>query len=167
MSQLVGDGREGNSLKHLSSELFISTKLSFPGWLRPADARAAMENPAVSVHPSSGVGDIVPTAIRECMAVGRTVVPSGVVGIPELRDDGWCGIRVPERDTTAVADAMQQLLENDELRRRYADAARKYVQKKFDLAPNGGRLAQTLFATNRQEPAVLLSSPGAWTGDAR
>ena len=156
--ELVGDGKEANSLKKLARELSISGKVHFPGWLKPADVRAAMENATIFVHPSNGVGDAVPTVIKECMALGTPVIASRTAGIPELLDDGKCGILVPPKDIRAFADGMHQLLESDVLRRAYADAAREYAEKKFDLWRNGHKLAQILSSTNRRRPVALQSS---------
>ena len=80
------------------------------GWLRPADVKAEMEGATVFVHPSNGLGDAVPTVIKEAMALGVPVVASNTAGIPELLDGGKCGILVPPRNVIALADAVQKLV---------------------------------------------------------
>jgi glycosyltransferase involved in cell wall biosynthesis len=92
--------------------------------------------------------------IKESIALGTPVVASHVAGIPELLNDGKCGILVPPANATALADAIQTLLRNPDLRRRYADAAREYAEKKFDLWRNGKKLAEILNSTNRKKHKV-------------
>jgi colanic acid/amylovoran biosynthesis glycosyltransferase len=142
--ELVGDGRERDALEALSRKLEITDRLSFRGWLPPHEVRNIMKQATILVHPSMGLGDAVPTVIKESMALGTPVVASNVAGIPELLDGGKCGMLVPPQDTEALADAIMRLLANNSMRRKYADAACKYAEEKFDLWRNGRNLAKLI-----------------------
>ena len=142
--EFIGDGSEGPNLRMMANELLPSGKVMFRGWLQPSDVRIAMGQATVFVHPSSGVGDAVPTVIKEAMAVGTPVVASKVAGIPELLDGGRCGILVPPSDSNAIADAVEGLFKDPELRQSLAVAAREYAEDKFDAQRNGARLARLL-----------------------
>ena len=83
------------------------------------------------------------------MAVGTPVIASRIAGIPELLDEGRCGILVAPQDSKAIADAIEKLFTNDSLRLCYADAARRYAEVKFDLWRNGQQLADLLSCTER------------------
>jgi glycosyltransferase involved in cell wall biosynthesis len=159
--EFVGDGKEAEVLKTLAKQLLISDRVRFTGWLRPADVKAEMEGATVFVHPSNGLGDAVPTVIKEAMALGVPVVASNTAGIPELLDGGKCGILVPPRNVIALADAVQKLLTNEQLRLCYADAARKYAETTFDLWQNGHQLANLLKSSRRM---FGLSSKKTCTG---
>jgi glycosyltransferase involved in cell wall biosynthesis len=148
---LVGDGVEANSLKNLATQLSITDKVRFLGWLQPAEVRRAMQQATIFVHPSNGVGDAVPTVIKESIALGTPVVASHLAGIPELLNAGKCGILVPPSNPTALADAIEALLRNPDLRRTYADAGREHAEQKFDLWRNGKKLAEILNSTIRQK----------------
>jgi glycosyltransferase involved in cell wall biosynthesis len=147
--ELIGDGKEANSLKALAKELLILERVRFLGRLPPDEVPAAMAQATILVHPSNGLGDAVPTVIKESMALGTPVVASDIAGIPELLDRGRCGMLVPPRNPIALANAIEALLTNYELRRNYADSARKYAEEKFDLWRNGQRLAALLCSTTR------------------
>jgi len=147
--EFVGDGKEAQSLKRLAKELSITERVRFTGWLQPTEVREAMENATIFAHPSDGLGDAVPTVIKEAMALGTPVVASDTAGIPELLDGGRCGVLVPPRAVTALANALQKLLTNERLRRCYADKARKYAETKFDLWQNGKHLASLLTSSRR------------------
>ncbi len=149
--ELVGDGSESAALRALVHELQITNKVRFRGWLTSDEARTAMRQATVLVHPSPDLGDGVPNVIKEAMALGTPVIASSVAGIPELLDNGGCGVLVPPKDVKALADAIETLLANEAMRRKFADAARQYAEKKFDLWRNGQHLADLLSSTTRLE----------------
>jgi len=152
--ELIGDGKERDSLEALASKLGITDRLRFRGWLPPDQVRNIMKQTTILVHPSVGLGDAVPTVIKESMALGTPVVASNVAGVPELLDGGRCGMLVPPNNVEALADAIKTLLANAAMRRTYADAARKYAEEQFDLWRNGRRLANILRSTKRPLEAV-------------
>jgi len=150
--ELVGDGDEAAALRRLADELGIRDRVIFRGWVVFHEVRSAMLQAAVLVHPSSDVGDAKPNVIQEAIALGTPVVASDVAGIPELLDGGRCGILVPPRDVRRLADAIQTLLQNADLRRGYAERARRHAEATLDLWRNGVRLADHLRAATRQAP---------------
>jgi glycosyltransferase involved in cell wall biosynthesis len=152
--ELVGDGKERGSLEVLARELEITDRLRLWGWLPPDQVRNIMKQTTILVHPSIGLGDAVPTVIKESMALGTPVVASNVAGIPELLDNGRCGMLVPPRNVNALADAMKALLSDAAMRQKYSDAARKYAEEQFDTWRNGRRLAEILRSTKRPIDAV-------------
>jgi glycosyltransferase involved in cell wall biosynthesis len=147
--ELVGDGPERAVLETLGKELGIADRVRFRGWLSPDQVRGVMKQAALLVHPSSGLGDAVPTVIKESMACGTPVVASNVAGIPELLDGGRCGMLVPPQNAQALADAIKALLADPAMRRTYAEKARKYAEEKFDLWQNGQGLATVIRSTKR------------------
>ena len=76
----------------------------------------------------------------EAMASGCPVVSTRVSGIPELIEDSRDGILVSERDPQALADAIQRLLEEPELRTRLAARARVRIEHAFDARKEATRL---------------------------
>jgi glycosyltransferase involved in cell wall biosynthesis len=147
--ELVGDGEEGGRLRELAQQLDIMDRVTFRGWLNSDGVRLAMRQAAVFVHPSSGLGDAKPNVVEEAMAVGTPVIASHVSGIPELLDHGNCGILVPPKDVQALAAAIERLLADAALRRRYAEDARRYAEDALDLWRNGARLAEHLRSVER------------------
>ena len=49
--------------------------------------------------------DIIPM-IKEAMAMRTPVIATRMVGIPELLDDGRCGVLVPPQDANSIAEAI-------------------------------------------------------------
>jgi colanic acid/amylovoran biosynthesis glycosyltransferase len=145
--ELVGDGKERGPLEALAKKLKIQDKVRFLGWLPPDQVKTIMKQATLLVHPSRGLGDAVPTVIKESMALGTPIVASNVAGIPELLDGGRCGMLVPPKNVKALAAAMKTLLNNNAIREMYSQAAREHSEAQFDLTINGRRLADLLYST--------------------
>jgi colanic acid/amylovoran biosynthesis glycosyltransferase len=148
--EFVGHGKDADYLRTLAAELQIQDRVTFRGWLPFGEVRTAMRSATILVHPSSEIWDAVPTVIKEAMALGTPVIAANVAGIPELLDDGNCGVLVPPKDATALANAIEMLVTHNELRWTYAAAARRYAEKTFDLWRNGSRLAEILRSTTKE-----------------
>jgi glycosyltransferase involved in cell wall biosynthesis len=74
-----------------------------------------------------------PISVLEAMAAGLPVVASDVGGVGELVDDGATGLLVPPGDPDALAAALQQVLDDAELRRRMGAAGRRRAAQRFDV----------------------------------
>ena len=61
------------------------------------------------------------------------MVATEVGGVPELVEDGVTGFLVPPRDPDALAEALQKLIADPELRRRMGRAGREKALKEFPL----------------------------------
>jgi glycosyltransferase involved in cell wall biosynthesis len=146
---IVGDGPEGGALRQLAVREGIADCVRFLGWCSFEDVRAHMQRATLLVHPSAGLGDAVPTVIKEAMALGTPVVASDVAGIPELLDGGRCGELVPAGDSEALARAIQRLILDERRRGSNARLARDRAGDLFDLARNGAALADRLRNTLR------------------
>jgi glycosyltransferase involved in cell wall biosynthesis len=70
-------------------------------------------------------------ACLEAMAHARPVVASAVGGLLDLVVDGETGILVPPRDVQALRSALERLLDDRELRRRFGEAARERAREHF------------------------------------
>jgi glycosyltransferase involved in cell wall biosynthesis len=65
----------------------------------------------------------LPHTVLEALAVGSPVIATAVGGVPEVVRDGDNGLLVPPNDAAALASAIRRVLNDDELRRRLAEAA--------------------------------------------
>jgi glycosyltransferase involved in cell wall biosynthesis len=67
------------------------------------------------------------------MALGVPVVSTDVNGLRELVVDGQTGLVVPERDPTALADALGRLLRDPALAERLAASGRRLIESRYSL----------------------------------
>ena len=100
--------------------------------ITPGDPRliAMLARSAVFALPSEI--DKSPYSVLEAMFAGLPVVSTPVGGIPEMVLDGETGLLVPPGDDVAIADAIERILGDDELRRRMGTAARDRAHARFD-----------------------------------
>jgi glycosyltransferase involved in cell wall biosynthesis len=66
-----------------------------------------------------------PTKLFEYMAMGRAIVASRLEQIGEVLEDGVTALLVPPGDEAALARALVRLVDDDGLRRRLGEAARR------------------------------------------
>lgn len=84
---------------------------------------------AVYVLPS--LEETQPISIGQAMAVGKAVVGTRSAGIPFMVDDGKTGFLVDYGDPIQLADKIQTVLNDNELRRAMGQAARSEALKKY------------------------------------
>jgi GT2 family glycosyltransferase/glycosyltransferase involved in cell wall biosynthesis len=159
--RLMGDGEEGPRLKQRSSELELTDRVWFAGSV-PNDQIWAMAGPhdicvLPSVYCGDGERDGIPVILLEALSRGHAAVSTRVSGIPELIEDGVHGLLVPDRDADALADAIERLVKDDELRERLARAGRDRVRAEFNLEDKGRELLGLIESARggmRTEPAA-------------
>ncbi len=73
----------------------------------------------------------LPKCLLEAAACGRPIVATEISGCKEIVKNGVNGFLVPARDSTELADALEKLIVNAELRRKFGQAGRKMVEQEF------------------------------------
>jgi colanic acid/amylovoran biosynthesis glycosyltransferase len=91
---------------------------------------------------STGDRDGLPTSVLEAMALGLPVVTTSLNGLAEAVVHDRTGLVVPGHDPEALADALQRLLTDPELRVRLALEARRHVEAHFSLERSVARLRE-------------------------
>lgn len=147
---LIGGGEQERELRLLVERLGLADVVTFRGLLPSEAVLSAMRAATILVHPPISP-DAMPTVIKEAMAVGTPVIASDLAGIPEMLDQGRCGVLVPPGDVPALTQAIAALLADPEARRHQAEAGRRHLERHFDQRANGAELARRLTATVRQE----------------
>lgn len=73
------------------------------------------------------------TVLIEAAASGRAIVTTDVPGCREVVHHGENGLLVPVQDSIALANALQKLIGNSELRRRMSDRGRQIAEVEFKV----------------------------------
>ena len=76
----------------------------------------------------------MPNTVLEAMALELPIVSTRVGGVPELIEDGQCGLLAPIGDADGLAAAVSSLLDDSQRRLQFGQAARARVEEKFDFA---------------------------------
>ena len=82
----------------------------------------------------------LPVVLMEAMATGLPAVTTGIMGIPELVVNEENGVLVAPGRPDLVADALERLARDPELRARLGRAGRERVVEAFDIRREARRL---------------------------
>lgn len=100
-------------------------------WQGPvADIPALWAASHIAVYPSV-YGEGIPKTLIEAAACGKPIVTTDMPGCRETVTDGVTGFLVPPNDAAAVADRLQCLIEDQDLRRRMGAGARDKAVAEF------------------------------------
>jgi glycosyltransferase involved in cell wall biosynthesis len=125
---MVGEGPLKGQAEALAAELGVSDRMVFCGWWD--DVPGLLAATRVSVLSSRHEG--LPRAVVESLAAGVPVVATAVDGTPEVLRDGVNGFLAPPGDLEALGRSIVELLADDELRGRLAEAAPRGLDE-FDI----------------------------------
>lgn len=128
--RLVGDRDPANPNSAGADDLQrwrAAGEVELPGY--STDVRQVWTESHIAVLPSYREG--MPKSLLEPAACGRPLVTTDTTGCRDLVPDGNTGVLVPLYDAEALADAIQKLAENPEMRRRMGDNARALVEREF------------------------------------
>lgn len=119
---IVGDGKERSNLERLASDI---EDVHFLGYRE--DLISVLEKSRVLVLPSrqEGFGLI----LLEAMSAGVPVVATRVGGIVEIVEDRYNGILVEPENPEQLAEGINRVLEDRELRKNLIENGRKTVER--------------------------------------
>lgn len=129
---LIGTGPLREELQARIVALGIQNKVHMLGYVSDTvpyyRASKMLVLPSVSRAESFGLVQV------EAMAAGIPVINTDIAsGVPEVSVDGVTGITVPPNDPSALARAINRLLDDEETRRRYGLAAKARAYEHFSL----------------------------------
>ncbi len=135
--EIIGAGPMEKALKQQIQQLGLQDKVFLRGYLETPALIDALQASHIFVHPSQtdpdGDQEGIPNAILEAMAMGLPVITTDHAGIPELITNGQNGVMVPERDVTALANAMLAMMRRPETWEPMSRVARKLVADRHDI----------------------------------
>jgi glycosyltransferase involved in cell wall biosynthesis len=148
---LIGDGPERQDVERRVADAGLTDRFTFHGERTRPEVARHLQSCDVKVLASfptrGGKREGMPNVLIEAMAAGLPVVSTRLTGIPELVDSGRTGLLVSPADAEALADALEQLIRDAELRRRMGAAGREKALRSFDRLTNAATLAK-LFGLN-------------------
>lgn len=141
----IGDG----ALRQSLTEQIAAKGLAGVIELRGFDPQPAMwmRHSRAVLMPSHTEG--LPYTALECMALGRTLVATQVGALPELLEEGRCGILFPPGDAQALAGAMTALLDDPALGDRVGAAALEAVREEWSAEAMARRYDSEVYAHAR------------------
>jgi glycosyltransferase involved in cell wall biosynthesis len=127
---VVGEGAERRALENESAELGIQSNVVFIGCR--FDIPEILQVLDVYLLPSLSEG--LPMGVLEAMAAGCPVIATDVGGVPSVVADRESGLLVAPRNTRKIADAVIQLLADEQLRKQFSQRGFQKFESKFSAA---------------------------------
>jgi glycosyltransferase involved in cell wall biosynthesis len=130
--RIIGEGADRDRFSSLAKDLGINDQIHFLGRQSRSDVAEAMRNCTIFVLPSryEGLGCVY----LEAMASGKPVIACWGQGIDEVIDHGGNGWLIPVDGLEELAQGLQVLLGDAELRARIGRAARQTILDKLTLS---------------------------------
>lgn len=125
--RIVGGGFEWQALQELTHQTGVEANLTWLGDIN--DRRQVVEEFKrchVFTHPS--IQDAFANVCLESMASARPLVVAEAASMPEMVRQADSGLVVPPEDPAALAEAICTLLEQPDLRSRYAQNGRRFAE---------------------------------------
>ena len=134
--KIVGEGVEFDSLQKLVQELHQEDRIELLGYR--SDLKQLYE--AFDIYALSSFREGLPNVLLEAMAMRVPVVATAVNGVPRLVQHQENGLLIPPGSVESLYEALKQLIENPQLRNRYAFAGRETIEKRYSFAGRMRRL---------------------------
>jgi len=123
---IIGDGPLREQLKKVCMQNDLCSSVIFEGRKTHRETLRSIAESTIFIMTSIGEG--LPTVLIEAMALGKPVVATAVGGIPEIVKHEINGLLIPPRCPECVAQALDKLLSNPDLRKKYGKAAEESVK---------------------------------------
>jgi glycosyltransferase involved in cell wall biosynthesis len=125
---IKGSGPLENYLKRLTEKLGVSDSVRFVG-LVPHD-KVAQYLSAADVYVSTCYVDSTSVSLLEAMACGLAPVVTDIAGNREWIEDGVNGFLFPPRNCEALAERINQLIEDPELRKGFGKKCTQIIAQR-------------------------------------
>jgi len=126
---IIGTGDLESNLKLKTSSLKLSNRIRFVGFVPNEQLPNYLHVVDVFCRPSLSEG--LGISFLEAMASGLPVVATPVGGIPDFLTDGETGFFCEVQNPKSIAEKVQKLLSDSELRTRVTANASKMVREKY------------------------------------
>jgi len=132
--QIIGDG---NRLETLKTQARSLKNIEFLGVQDKEKIREKLLKAWVfctpGIVPENGAEEGLGMVFLEAQALATPAVSFATGGIAEAIEHKKTGLIVPEKDITALANSLLQLLQNKDLRQHYGKAGAARIREQFDI----------------------------------
>lgn len=127
---LYGDGNL-EEFQKLIIDNNLQEKIQIKGWISGDQKDEVFQASDVLILPSYNEG--LPMSILEAMAIALPIISTPVGGIPEAVEDGVNGFLIQPGDYKALAEKIDTLANDKQLREQMGQNGYKMAKEKFDI----------------------------------
>lgn len=130
----VGGDGEIKKFKQIVSEKNIESNVTYVGWICGKEKEKLLRNCSIYVLPSYNEG--MPMSLIEGMVYKNVAISTDVGGIPKVINNMENGILIKPGDKEKLLNSLNNVLNDENLRRKLSSSARNTVEVKFDISKN-------------------------------
>ncbi|MBN1827203.1 MAG: glycosyltransferase [Candidatus Eisenbacteria bacterium] len=130
-ARIVGDGPERGRLERKIRDARLEDRVRLEGSLARGEVLEMLGRAEIFALASHSEG--LPMSVLEAMSCALPVVATRITGLPELVEEGETGHLVPPGNAAALADRLERLLADGDLRARMGRAGRERVASEYRL----------------------------------
>lgn len=134
--RIGGKGSQEDYLKNLCRELNIENDVTFLGFVKPDNVIKEFQRFDISVFPSTLDSESFGVAAVESEACGTPVIVSNVGGLMESTKPNETSLVVEKKSVEDLAEKLNILVRDKDLRIKMGKAARKFVEDNYSLEKN-------------------------------
>ncbi|SHI31719.1 Glycosyltransferase involved in cell wall bisynthesis [Butyrivibrio fibrisolvens DSM 3071] len=108
-----------------------SKHISAPGWITGSDKEELLKSHSIFILPSYFEG--MPLSPIESMAYGCATIVTKVGGMQYMLEDQKEGLMIQSKSATAIENALDQVLSNENYRKQLGHAGRILSEKKYNI----------------------------------
>ncbi len=131
---IVGKGSLDTQLRTKVKDLQVEGDTVFTGYIPPAEVPFYQNMLSIAVFPS--ISESFGVSVVEAMACEKPVIVTDVGGLPEVVEDGVTGLVVPVKNVQKMAEAMEKLVRDKELRNKFGKEGRRRVARLYNWENN-------------------------------
>jgi len=138
---IIGEGDMKHEYQQLAGSLGLSEQVIFTGTITDWDLPQYYALCDLLVLPSTR-SEIFGLVLVEAMACGKPVIATNLPGVRTVVDDGINGFLVTPGDIDELAEKIQCLLENPDMRAQFGKKARQKVETRYSWKEIGRHLEE-------------------------
>jgi glycosyltransferase involved in cell wall biosynthesis len=150
--KILGQGSARNTLESLARDLGIEGQVTWSPFVAQALMPREYGASTVTVLPSRGRAEGLGLTLVEALLAGSTVVGTAVGGIPEVVLHEHTGLIAPPDDPVDLANQLQRLLSDPQLRERLTRAGKELVVRTYSPDSAIGRFLDIYHAIADHHP---------------
>jgi len=125
--QIIGEGNEKENLEKMARRLGLEKQVNFVGLLPHEKLPAYYQSAGVYVLPSQNEG--MSNCMLEALASGLPLLATNTGGTQELIEDGVNGFILRMKSAEDIAEKLEILIQNEELRKKMGKASREKAER--------------------------------------
>jgi glycosyltransferase involved in cell wall biosynthesis len=139
---IIGEGKRRDQLQVVAAASGVADRIVFTGAVpheQVPDMYALLDAFVVPRRDERAARLVTPLKPFEAMAMARPMIVADLPALTEVAPDGERSLAYPAEDATALATAVERLMDDAALAARLGDAGRAWVTRERTWASNGPR----------------------------